>query len=61
MELQLHCKTRDNYSVQFHLLPLRELYYEGNRFVNCEPMSSVQDVEVLTLKVKCHRSTNRTL
>ncbi len=40
-------------SVQFHLLPLKELYYEGNRFVRCEPMSSVQDAEVLTLKVKC--------
>ncbi|TNN85698.1 Leucine-rich repeat-containing protein 69 [Liparis tanakae] len=47
---RFHCKTRDNYSVQFHLLPLRELYYEGNGFVRCEPMSSVQDVEVLTLK-----------
>lgn len=38
-------------SVQFHLLPLRELHCEGNRFVRCEPMSAVQDREVLSLKV----------
>lgn len=38
-------------SVQFHLLPLRELHCEGNRFVRCEPMSAVQDAEVLSLKV----------
>ncbi|XP_039676104.1 leucine-rich repeat-containing protein 69 isoform X2 [Perca fluviatilis] len=38
------------FPVEFHLLSLKELYYEGNRFVRCEPMSSVQDVEVLTLK-----------
>ncbi|KAM6903826.1 LOW QUALITY PROTEIN: uncharacterized protein lrrc69 [Lycodopsis pacificus] len=28
---------------------------------DCEPTSSVQDAEELTLKVKCHRSTDRTL
>ncbi|XP_045915029.1 leucine-rich repeat-containing protein 69 isoform X2 [Micropterus dolomieu] len=38
------------FPIEFHLLPLKELYYEGNRFVRCEPISSVQDVEVLTLK-----------
>uniref|UniRef100_A0A3B4XQE3 Uncharacterized protein n=1 Tax=Seriola lalandi dorsalis TaxID=1841481 RepID=A0A3B4XQE3_SERLL len=36
---------------QFHLLPLKELHCEGNRFLHCEPLPSVQDVEVLTLKV----------
>ncbi|XP_030267239.1 leucine-rich repeat-containing protein 69 isoform X2 [Sparus aurata] len=35
---------------EFHLLPLRELHCEGNRFVRCEPMSAVQDAEVLSLK-----------
>ncbi|XP_073318962.1 leucine-rich repeat-containing protein 69 [Pagrus major] len=38
------------FPVQFHLLPLRELHCEGNRFVRREPMSSVQDAEVLSLK-----------
>uniref|UniRef100_A0A3P8T0U7 Leucine-rich repeat protein SHOC-2 n=1 Tax=Amphiprion percula TaxID=161767 RepID=A0A3P8T0U7_AMPPE len=34
----------------FHLLPLKELYCEGNRFIQCELMLSVQDAEVLSLK-----------
>ncbi|XP_076611423.1 uncharacterized protein lrrc69 [Chaetodon auriga] len=38
------------FPVEFHLLPLKEFYCEGNRFVRCEPMSSVQDAEVLSLK-----------
>ncbi|XP_026202870.1 leucine-rich repeat-containing protein 69 [Anabas testudineus] len=38
------------FPIEFHLLPLKELYCEGNRFVRCEPVSSVQNVEVLTLK-----------
>uniref|UniRef100_A0A671V0N0 Leucine rich repeat containing 69 n=1 Tax=Sparus aurata TaxID=8175 RepID=A0A671V0N0_SPAAU len=38
------------FPVRFHLLPLRELHCEGNRFVRCEPMSAVQDAEVLSLK-----------
>ncbi|XP_042290564.1 leucine-rich repeat-containing protein 69 [Thunnus maccoyii] len=38
------------FPVEFHLLRLKELYCEGNRFVRCEPMPSVQDVEVLALK-----------
>ncbi|KAK2830348.1 hypothetical protein Q5P01_018279 [Channa striata] len=38
------------FPVEFHLLPLKELYYEGNRFVRCEPRQSVQNVEVLSLK-----------
>ncbi|XP_010778563.1 leucine-rich repeat-containing protein 69 [Notothenia coriiceps] len=38
------------FPVEFDSLPLKELYHEDNRFVRCEPMSSVQDVEVLMLK-----------
>ncbi|XP_008305017.1 leucine-rich repeat-containing protein 69 [Stegastes partitus] len=38
------------FPVEFQLLPLKELYCEGNRFVQREPMPSVQDAEVLTLK-----------
>ncbi|XP_041812007.1 leucine-rich repeat-containing protein 69 [Chelmon rostratus] len=38
------------FPVEFHLLPLKELYCEGNRFVHREPMSSVQDAEVFSLK-----------
>nr|XP_020462548.1 leucine-rich repeat-containing protein 69 isoform X2 [Monopterus albus] len=38
------------FPVEFHLLPLKELYCEGNRFVQWEPVPSAQDVEVLTLK-----------
>ncbi|XP_053190616.1 leucine-rich repeat-containing protein 69 [Scomber japonicus] len=38
------------FPIEFHLLPLKELYFEGNRFVRCVPMPSVQDVQVLTLK-----------
>nr|XP_040044913.1 leucine-rich repeat-containing protein 69 [Gasterosteus aculeatus aculeatus] len=38
------------FPVEFHLLALGELYYEGNRFVRCEPMASVRDAQVLTLK-----------
>ncbi|KAM9340447.1 uncharacterized protein lrrc69 [Symphorus nematophorus] len=38
------------FPVEFHLLPLKELYCEGNRFVCCEPMASVQDAEVFSLK-----------
>ncbi|XP_071356693.1 leucine-rich repeat-containing protein 69 isoform X2 [Trachinotus anak] len=38
------------FPVEFHLLPLKELYCEGNRFVQCEPLPSVQDLEVLPLK-----------
>uniref|UniRef100_A0A8C4H4N6 Leucine-rich repeat-containing protein 69 n=2 Tax=Dicentrarchus labrax TaxID=13489 RepID=A0A8C4H4N6_DICLA len=38
------------FPVEFHLLPLKEVYCEGNRFVRCEPMASVQDAEVLSLK-----------
>ncbi|XP_068189644.1 leucine-rich repeat-containing protein 69 [Antennarius striatus] len=38
------------FPAEFHLLPLKELYCEGNRFVRREPMSSVQDVEVFSLK-----------
>ncbi|XP_072227057.1 uncharacterized protein lrrc69 [Leuresthes tenuis] len=43
------------FPVEFHLLPLKELYCEGNRFVQCEPVSSLQDVEVLTLKEQVAR------
>ncbi|XP_068432217.1 leucine-rich repeat-containing protein 69 isoform X1 [Clinocottus analis] len=43
------------FPAEFHLLPLKELYYEGNMFVRCEPMSSEQDVEVLTLKEQAAR------
>uniref|UniRef100_A0A665U6A9 Leucine-rich repeat protein SHOC-2 n=1 Tax=Echeneis naucrates TaxID=173247 RepID=A0A665U6A9_ECHNA len=35
---------------EFHLLLLRELYCEGNMLVHCQPLPSVQDAEVLTLK-----------
>ncbi|XP_029022318.1 leucine-rich repeat-containing protein 69 [Betta splendens] len=38
------------FPTEFHLLPLRELYCEGNSFVRREPTSSVQKAEVLTLK-----------
>ncbi|XP_047462018.1 leucine-rich repeat-containing protein 69 [Mugil cephalus] len=38
------------FPVEFHRLPLKELYCEGNRFVQCEPMAAVQNAEVLTLK-----------
>ncbi|XP_034560874.1 leucine-rich repeat-containing protein 69 isoform X2 [Notolabrus celidotus] len=38
------------FPVEFHQLHLKELYFEDNRFVCCEPLPSVQDVEVLTLK-----------
>uniref|UniRef100_A0A3B4U621 Leucine rich repeat containing 69 n=1 Tax=Seriola dumerili TaxID=41447 RepID=A0A3B4U621_SERDU len=38
------------FPIEFHLLPLKELHCEGNRFLHCEPLPSVQDVEVLTLK-----------
>ncbi|XP_062266329.1 leucine-rich repeat-containing protein 69 isoform X2 [Platichthys flesus] len=38
------------FPVEFHLLPLKELHCEDNRFVHCEPMPSVQDAEVLALK-----------
>uniref|UniRef100_A0A3Q3M7R8 Leucine rich repeat containing 69 n=1 Tax=Mastacembelus armatus TaxID=205130 RepID=A0A3Q3M7R8_9TELE len=38
------------FPVEFHLLSLKELYCEGNRFVHCKPVPSVQDEEVLTLK-----------
>ncbi|KAK2921106.1 hypothetical protein Q8A73_000591 [Channa argus] len=38
------------FPVEFHLLPLKELYCEGNRFVRCEPIQPVQNVEVLSLK-----------
>ncbi|KAG7500627.1 leucine-rich repeat-containing protein 69 [Solea senegalensis] len=38
------------FPVEFHRLPLKELYCEGNRFVQCEPVQSEQDAEVLTLK-----------
>uniref|UniRef100_A0A4W6CKB0 Leucine rich repeat containing 69 n=1 Tax=Lates calcarifer TaxID=8187 RepID=A0A4W6CKB0_LATCA len=39
------------FPVEFHLLSLKELYCEGNRFVHCEPMPSEQDAEVFSLKV----------
>ncbi|XP_075995768.1 uncharacterized protein lrrc69 [Genypterus blacodes] len=38
------------FPVEFHQLPLQELHCEGNRFVSYEPMTSVQAMEVLTLK-----------
>ncbi|XP_035039608.2 leucine-rich repeat-containing protein 69 [Hippoglossus stenolepis] len=38
------------FPVEFHLVPLKELHCEGNRFVHCEPMPSTQDAEVLALK-----------
>ncbi|KAI3358562.1 hypothetical protein L3Q82_014984, partial [Scortum barcoo] len=38
------------FPVEFHLLSLKELHCEGNRFVRCEPMPSVQDAEVFSLK-----------
>ncbi|XP_022065368.2 leucine-rich repeat-containing protein 69 [Acanthochromis polyacanthus] len=38
------------FPIKFHLMSLKELYCEGNRFAQCEPMLSVQDAEVLSLK-----------
>mgnify|MGYP000014688706 CR=1 FL=1 len=38
------------------LLPLKELHCEDNRFVHCKPMPSVQDAEVLALKVTIMKS-----
>ncbi|KAM6899352.1 uncharacterized protein lrrc69 [Xenentodon cancila] len=38
------------FPVEFHLLPLKELYCECNRFVQCEPVPSLRYSEVLTLK-----------
>uniref|UniRef100_A0A3Q3EZ80 Leucine-rich repeat protein SHOC-2 n=1 Tax=Kryptolebias marmoratus TaxID=37003 RepID=A0A3Q3EZ80_KRYMA len=35
---------------EFHLLPLKELYCEGNRLVQCEPILSLQNAEVLSFK-----------
>ncbi|XP_024863661.2 leucine-rich repeat-containing protein 69 [Kryptolebias marmoratus] len=38
------------FPVEFHLLPLKELYCEGNRLVQCEPILSLQNAEVLSFK-----------
>ncbi|XP_061598320.1 leucine-rich repeat-containing protein 69 [Cololabis saira] len=37
------------FPVEFHLLPLKELHCEGNKFVQCEPVPSLP-YSVLTLK-----------
>ncbi|KAM7373157.1 hypothetical protein PAMP_008033 [Pampus punctatissimus] len=47
------------FPVEFHLLPLKELYCEGNRFVQCEPMPSVQDVEELVARFVLREDRNR--
>lgn len=41
----------DGGAVQFQLMHLRKLHCEDNNFVPCEPIESVQEVEVLSLKV----------
>ncbi|XP_028255895.1 leucine-rich repeat-containing protein 69 [Parambassis ranga] len=48
------------FPVEFHLLPLKELYCEGNRFVKRKPMPSVQGAEVLALKELVARFVLRT-
>ncbi|CAL8297011.1 unnamed protein product [Lota lota] len=38
------------FPVEFHMLPLQELYCEGNKFVHHQPITSVQVISVLPLK-----------